>query len=70
MVTRKSLVVHLVPRSVKANYSDIRGVHYHELLHASGNYFSARHYRLDQLDDQGRAPIMFDGGITERRKAA
>lgn len=64
--TRRSLVTHFVPQGVKANYRHVCGERYHELMHASGHGFTARHHDLRHLDDDGRAPLWYDGGVTMR----
>lgn len=73
-LTRRSLVTHYCPRSVKPNYRDKSGKDYYELPDASGNFFASRHYRLKDLDHSGwlnrgtdKASIYFDGGITAKR---
>lgn len=62
MQTRRSYVVHFAPQSVKAHYVDRIGADYHELPMPSGDFFSCRHYKLAELDEQGRAAVLFDGG--------
>lgn len=64
--TRRSLVTHFVPQSVKANYQHVVGDKYFELQHPSGHGFSARHYDLRNIDAEGRAALLYDGGITMR----
>ncbi len=68
--TRLSLVTHFAPLSVKANYRQVIGAAYHELAHASGHYFSSRHFHLGQLDDRGAGALLFDGGASLKRAAA
>lgn len=70
MRSRRSYVLHFAPQSVKANYVDKIGPNYHELPAAGGNFFSCRHYKLAAMDAAGRAALLFDGGISKRRKAA
>jgi phytanoyl-CoA hydroxylase len=64
--TRRSYVLHFAPKSVKANYMTRIGSGYHEHLMPSGDGFSCRHYALADMDEHGRAPILFDGGISRR----
>lgn len=68
--TRRSLVAHFAPVSVKANYQNVIGPKYHEWKHPSGHFFSSRHFDLLQMDADGRAPILFDGGVSKKRAAA
>jgi len=68
--TRRSLVAHFAPISVKANYRNVIGPDYHELAHPTGHFFSSRHFTLRQLDAEGRAPILFDGGVSLKRAQA
>lgn len=70
MHSRRSQVLHFAPQSVKANYVDKIGPHYHELPAARGNFFSCRHYKLAELDAAGRAALLYDGGASRRREAA
>jgi hypothetical protein len=70
MRSRRSYVLHFAPQSVKANYFDKIGAHYHELPAEHGNFFSCRHYKLGEMDGQGRAALLFDGGVTNRRANA
>jgi phytanoyl-CoA hydroxylase len=67
---RRSHVLHFAPQSVKANYFDRIGQHYHELPADGGNFFSSRHYKLAELDAARRAPVLFDGGLSQRRQGA
>lgn len=61
MHTRRSLVLHFAPQSVKANYATRLGPEYHEMPAANGHFFSSRHYRLQDMDDAGRAAVFFNG---------
>jgi len=69
MRSRRSYVLLFAPQSVKANYFDKIGAHYHELPAAGGNFFSCRHYKLAEMDAAGRAALLFDGGISKNRLA-
>ncbi|MBQ0934410.1 phytanoyl-CoA dioxygenase family protein [Ideonella paludis] len=64
--TRRSYVLHFAPKSVKANYMSRIGADYHEHLMPTGDGFSCRHYALAKMRPDGRAPILFDGGISRR----
>lgn len=66
--TRRSLVFHFVPESVKATYMKVIGADYFELPSPSGDFFTSRHYDLKRLDADGRAPILYDGGVSRRRE--
>lgn len=66
--TRRSLVVHFVPLSVKAQYSSVIGDDYFESPSLSGDFFTSRHYRLAKSDDRGRAELLYDGGVSKRRR--
>lgn len=65
--TRRSLVVHFVPKSVKAYYQTVIGRDYYEFSHPSGHLFTSRHFALKKVDRDGRAPILFDNGISAER---
>jgi len=65
-VTRRSLVLHFVPRSVKPTFQKVVGANYHELARADGHSFASRHYRMAELDDQGRARLLYDGNVRPR----
>lgn len=67
MRPRRSLVLHFAPQSVKANYVGRIGSDYHELPADGGNFFSCRHYKLRELDANGRAMVLFDGGVSQCR---
>lgn len=69
--TRKSLVTHYTPVSVKPNYSTMVGEKYHELVHPSGHRFASRHYDMKALAERGGddAPIYYDGGVSKARAA-
>jgi phytanoyl-CoA hydroxylase len=61
MHTRRSFVLHFAPKSVKANYMERIGSNYHELPAPGGNFFSSRHYQLQEIDERGRARVSFNG---------
>ena len=67
-------IVTPVPRFIfsptLANYQQVLGDKYHELEHSSGHLFSSRHYDLRQVDEEGRAPIIFGGPAQMKRAAA
>jgi phytanoyl-CoA hydroxylase len=65
--TRRSLVVHFCPLSVKPAYQPRVGELYYELPGPSGSYFASRHYDLRSLDENGCARIFYDGGISKMR---
>lgn len=66
MHTRRSLVLHFAPHSVKAHYADRLGPDYHELPAERGHFFSCRHYLLQDMDGQGRAAMLFNGMKRDR----
>lgn len=66
MHTRRSLVLHFAPQSVKANYASRLGADYHEMPTENGHFFSCRHYRLQDMDASGRAAVLFNGLKTPR----
>lgn len=66
MHTRRSLVLHFAPQSVKANYATRLGADYHEMPTENGHFFSCRHYRLQDMDASGRAAVLFNGLKTPR----
>lgn len=70
--TRKSLVTHYCPLSVKPKYFDLPSINYFELpvehSNASRGFFTSRHFDMENLNDEGRAPISYDAGITKRRQ--
>ena len=69
--TRMSLVAHFCPRAVKATYRKHIPQTYCEVKHASGMYFTCRHYDLAPLDrGHDEADLIYDGGVTKRRTEA
>jgi len=72
--TRRSLVTHYTPQSVKPNYFNVVGEQYHELAHPSGHLFTSRHYDMKALAEgraaAGVAPIYHDGGVSQARAKA
>ncbi|MEM6413733.1 MAG: phytanoyl-CoA dioxygenase family protein [Pseudomonadota bacterium] len=66
--TRKSLVAHQVPRAVKPKYFKTLGHRYAEFHSGDDGYFSSRHFDLKKLTRNGVAPILYDAGITKKRK--
>jgi len=65
--TRRSLVTHFCPRSVKPAYRRLVPAKYVEFEHVPGGFFTSRHYDLGQMHD-GRAVLMYDGGVSKRRE--
>jgi len=59
--TRRSLVVHFCPASVKPAYAKQIGNKYFELKHESGNLFAARHYDLRSMDAHGICKVLYNG---------
>jgi ectoine hydroxylase-related dioxygenase (phytanoyl-CoA dioxygenase family) len=68
-LTRKSLVTHYVPLSVKPNYFNINQVkkHYYELP-VNGGFFASRHYDLSEIQNNGAYDIYYDAKVTERKR--
>jgi phytanoyl-CoA hydroxylase len=62
-LTRRSLVAHYVPFSVKAAYKDKIPDTYHELAFKN-NIFTSRHYDLSMINNE-KVAIVYDGGITK-----
>ena len=67
--TRRSLVTHFCPRSVKPAYRRLIPQRYLELEQCRGGVFTSRHYALGEMR-AGRAPILYDGGVSKRRAAS
>jgi phytanoyl-CoA hydroxylase len=67
--TRRSLVTHFCPFSVKPGYRTRVGEYYHELPGPPVSYFTSRHYDLRNIAQDGHASIFYDGGITKMRAA-
>lgn len=57
--TRRSLVVHFCPLSVKPSYVKQIPQQYFELKDKSGNFFASRHYDLRSMDAQGVSKIIY-----------
>lgn len=68
--TRRSLVAHYVPRSVKATYRKHIENTYFELEHEGRGYFTSRHYDIAPLAEGDAARLIYDGGVTKRRNLA
>jgi phytanoyl-CoA hydroxylase len=69
--TRRSLVTHFCPFSVKPHYMDVIGADYFELEYNQHSYFTSRHFAMRDLLTADRARIIFDGGVSaERAKAS
>jgi hypothetical protein len=68
--TRKSLVIHFCPQSVKPTYARNIKDAYFELEHESGNFLASRHYDLRSIDSEGRCKVFYDAGISKKRKQA
>lgn len=66
--TRRSLVTHYVPRSVKAVYRKHVTDLYYEYQHENGVFFTSRHYDLNPLGKGGQAELIYDGGVSKKRK--
>ena len=64
-VTRRSLVAHYCPQSVKARYRDVVKETYFELPHRNNGFFSCRHYDIRNVSDTEPGALIFDGGITK-----
>jgi hypothetical protein len=67
--TRRSLVVHFCPESVKPAYVKQIPQQYIEVKDDSGNCFASRHYDMRFFDSEGRCKILYDGGVTRNREA-
>ncbi len=67
--TRRSLVTHFCPRSIKPAYRRMIPQHYLEFEHEPHCCFTSRHYDLGRMVD-GSAPIIYDGGVSKRRLQA
>ncbi len=68
--TRRSLVVHFCPQSVKPAYQKLVGEAYFELPDPSGNFFASRHYDLKSVAQGTEGQLYYDAGISRNRKAA
>jgi ectoine hydroxylase-related dioxygenase (phytanoyl-CoA dioxygenase family) len=64
--TRKSLVGHFTPFSIKATYSK-KTKDYLELKDESGNFFTSRHYDLQGAKDGKQSLISYNGGINKTK---
>lgn len=66
--TRRSLVTHYCPQSVKATYKKHIPEQYYE-YNLDGMNFTSRHYGLKSLEKNNKAPIIYDAGITKARQS-
>ena len=66
-VTRKSLVTHFTPKSVKARYKQHIENIYFEYSYANNMLFSSRHYDLRKITESKEGSIIYDGGVTKKR---
>lgn len=65
--TRKSLVTHFVPKTVKPKYTEHLKSDYYEHPSGNGHFFSSRHYKLSDLKRGSDASIIYDAGVSARR---
>jgi len=71
--TRRSLVTHYVPQSIKPKFFNVIGPDYYEYRLAQKDdvqgLFASRHYRMKDLETSDYPSIIYDGGVTKRRHA-
>jgi ectoine hydroxylase-related dioxygenase (phytanoyl-CoA dioxygenase family) len=67
--TRRSLVTHFCPRSVKPFYRRLIPLQYCEFEPEAHCCFTSRHYDLNRMTG-GSAPVFYDGGVSKRRVQA
>ena len=65
-MTRRSLVAHYCPLSVKPKYKDIIKDTYFELPHPNNGHFSCRHYDIRHVSQSKPGALVFNGGIRQR----
>ncbi|WP_317931760.1 phytanoyl-CoA dioxygenase family protein [Halioxenophilus sp. WMMB6] len=61
--TRRSLVTHFAPQSIRPKYSEVVGKAYFEYPHPSGHYFTSRHYQLRDLANQEVAGVYYNPAL-------
>jgi ectoine hydroxylase-related dioxygenase (phytanoyl-CoA dioxygenase family) len=66
--TRRSLVTHFCPQSVKPRYHTSMGDKYFEYEYGPESFFTTKHYDLRDLKRGTLPKIVFDGGVSENRK--
>lgn len=66
--TRRSLVTHFCPASVKPRYRASMGEKYCEFQYGPKSLFTSKHYDLRALERGRLPPIIYDGGVSAGRK--
>lgn len=61
--TRKSLVTHFCPKSVKPRYYDVIGDDYYEHEDNNGNLFASRHYHMSDLTSSLSARVLYNPAL-------
>jgi ectoine hydroxylase-related dioxygenase (phytanoyl-CoA dioxygenase family) len=61
--TRKSLVTHFCPKSVRPRFSDVIGDEYYEYDDSNGNLFASRHYHMSDLTSSPGARVLYNPAL-------